>query len=82
MAKPKVPIASVAVSFPVIFTPPGGKETVYVMSIIDPTKNIYSAITVGTKAPYNFKSSDQVVVLDDVPGFPPPVFGQILLALK
>jgi hypothetical protein len=81
MTKPKVPITAAAINFPVMFTPPGGKETVYVMSLVDPSKNIFTGLKVGDKTPYNFKSSDMVIILDDVPGFPAPVLGPILLAL-
>lgn len=82
MAKTKVPITSAGIDFAVMFTPPSGEEDVFVMKIIDPSKNIFSAVKVSDKSVYNFKSTDQVVVLDDVPGVPAPAVGPILLALK
>ena len=82
MGKTKVPITTTQINFPVVFQPSGGKEDVYVMTLVDPSKNIFTATKVSDKSLYNFKPTDQVIVIDDVPNYTPSALGAILLAIK
>lgn len=78
----KISITAIKSSEAVLFTPPGDKEDVFVISVVDPSKNIFSALRASNKTPYNFKSTDMVIKIDASPLFPSSVIGPILLALK
>ena len=78
---PKIPITSTIPSEAILFTAPGDQESAYVVLVIDPAHNIFTATKVKDKSVYTFKSTDEVVKLDAPPLFPSVVIGPILLAL-
>ena len=73
---PQIPIFLTKINDAVMFAPPGLKEDVFVVSLVDPSKQLFMSIKASDKSPYQFKSTDMVTKID-VPGI-----GQILLALK
>lgn len=72
---PEVSVNTLVVNDAVLFTPPGGVEDVFVLTVVDPSKNIYTAIQASNKSIYNFKPDDMVQNIG-VPGL-----GLVLLAL-
>ena len=70
-----VPISSVPVNGAFVWQPPGSDSLkAYVMTVSDPTKNIFIAKDAKTKAPRNFKATDVVKYI------PEPSLGPKLLA--
>jgi len=80
-APPKVLVSTMKPSEAVLFTPPKGKEDAYVMLVVDPVNNIFTATKASDKSVYTFKSTDEVVKIDASPLFPSMVIGPMLLAL-
>ena len=72
---PPIPVIASKPNDPVMFTPPGGKEDVYVMMIVDPVNQIFQGIKVADKSPITFTPAD-IVYLIEV-----PALGPVLLAL-
>lgn len=82
MGKSKVSITTTAVNFAVMFKAPSDtQDEVYVMTVVDPVNQIFTGIRVAGKISFNFPPTATVIVLDDIPGFPPPSVGPVLLAL-
>jgi hypothetical protein len=77
----KVPINSLILNEAFMFTDPNtGKESVFVMTFIDPNTQTYTALEVKG-SPRNFSVTDEVTKIDAPPLFPSVVIGPILLAL-
>ena len=82
---PKISVSEMLPMEAVLFTPEGGKEDVYVMILIDPVNNIFTAIKVSDKSPFNFNGDDKVIKLEALDSVPIPlpsvIMGPMLLAL-
>ena len=76
----KVEVRYLKPSEAILFTPPGGKEDVYVM--VSTSNGVFTGTRVGNKSPYTFKAGDQVTKIEALPEFPSAAIGPILLALK
>lgn len=70
-----VPINTCVVSDAVMFTAPNDKEDVYVLTVVDPSKSIFTATRISNKSVYQFLPTDLVTKVN-VPGI-----GVALLAL-
>lgn len=79
---PKISIKQMLPTEALLFQPPDGKEDAYVMLVVDPAHNIFTATQVSNKTVYTFRSTDMVIkleALDAVPPLPSSVIGAKLL---
>ncbi len=63
----QVPINSCVLNDAVMFTAPEDVEDVYVLTVVDVSKSIFTATRVSNKSVFNFSPVDMVTKID-VPG--------------